>query len=1446
MSKFALVLTLSVGSVCASGALARLLALEYRPSLEARNCQTAQLLDRTEPVSTPLEIPRRPVAAVTTALPDPGGFGEGESPDPNGGPIPQSPDFFETLADGSLPEPQAIKDTILLPRAVGPIAPASGQPAGALAGRIVFTSAGHGWTAGSSSWALGRPLLLEMNEDYGNLDQMTMFATYCFNAGATVVPFRPIGFQTNEVLLDNDDAGVTFAGSWSVSTSTIFYGSAGDAPYRFATVAASETATATYVPSIPVAGFYPVYTWVRHGSDRTSQLYRIRHTGGESLVRVPHYMVGNGWVYLGTYYFNASDSAALGAVVISNLQPTPNVGTVVIADAIRFGNGMGDVDRGFGVSSYPREEECSRYWVHRALGQGQSSSLYDGSSTDTDDNVGTPPRMAREMNRETSENMFKRVYIGFHSNAGGGRGVTGLYNNDTLFTGTSTPNQVRLAQLTGLEINNDLVGIGTPPLEVGWYNRGSSVTYARSDYAFGEIRGDTLNQEMDATIIEVAFHDDASDAKLMRDPKVRDWVARASYQAVVRYMNQFDGLALNFLPEPPGNVRAIAATNGIVVSWTPPVAQAGSGTAAGYVVYRSTDGYGFGEPVAVSGVGTLSMTLTNLGADTDFFVRVAAMNAGGESLPSETVACRRASDPATKTALLVNGFDRFDRFINLRQTPSGNYKPPGHSGNSGTIDRVMARGNNAFDYVVPHAKAVSSSGLAYDSCQNEAVASGLVGLAAYPIVIWASGQESTSDETFSSLEQARVIAYLIAGGSLFVSGSDIAYDLDRASGPTAADRSFLNNWLHAHLSSDAQDNSLSYTFIPGAYSIFAGNSSADFDDGTKGIYAVRTPDVLTPDGVGTIPALSYRDGLGGAAAIQYDGSAGGGRVVLLGSPFETIVSGARRDEFMADILAFLSLPPATNLPPSILTPPENQRVVVGSNATLIVAATGTLPLHYQWRFNGVNLAGATANTLTRCAAQFVHSGNYDVVVSNVFGVVTSAPVAVLTVTLPPELQSLFVDLFDTNSLSRWTVNRPSSDTRVTFNYDYSTDGIQAAPGSGGTTRGVKFEANMSVGAAAALSISPVGQAFAGDYRLRFNLWMNANGPFPEGGTGSTQHGTAGLGTAGNRVQWTGSGSIADGYWFAVDGEGQASDTSTTSINDFCAFSGTTSLSASSGVYAAGTASDARGNLNGYYTTAFPGGQAAPVWQQTTYPLQQHGGLAAGTIGFAWREVILNKSGNAVEWFIDGVPIATIRSATFTASNICLGYWDSFASLSDNPELSFGLVDNVRVERVVTNAPPFITTHPTSATVTAGHAVSFNVAAGGTPPLAYQWQRNETNLPGATANSYTLEPAQMSATGSYSVLVSNVAGTVTSSNALLTVLPPTPLKFDRLALQPNGALSLWLSAEPGIYAIESSPTLTHWDFVASVTNLSGTFEFISALATNSPTLFYRARQQAAEP
>jgi len=90
-----------------------------------------------------------------------------------------------------------------------------------------------------------------------------------------------------------------------------------------------------------------------------------------------------------------------------------------------------------------------------------------------------------------------------------------------------------------------------------------------------------------------------------------------------------------------------------------------------------------------------------------------------------------------------------------------------------------------------------------------------------------------------------------------------------------------------------------------------------------------------------------------------------------------------------------------------------------------------------------------------------------------------------------------------------------------------------------------------------------------------------------------------------------------------------------------------------------------------------------------------------------------------------------------------------------------------------STPPFISSQPANQTNVPGATVSFAVVAGGTPPLVYQWQLDGTNLPGADGSSLILTNVQFTQAGTYAVVVSNAAGSVTSSNANLsvTVNPP---------------------------------------------------------------------------
>jgi hypothetical protein len=170
-------------------------------------------------------------------------------------------------------------------------------------------NSGHGWTHDTDftpPWRLQRGVGNLMNEDYGNLDQLNFFATDCFNAGATVVSLRPLGHQTNEVVLDNDDAGVTFAGSWSDTCR--FVRQSRRRGLSFAPLAGTGRRR-TYTPTIPLAA---ITRCTGRGMGRTAAIaLSHRHRAGNADSH-PHHMVGNGWVYLGIP-FNAGANAAVGS-----------------------------------------------------------------------------------------------------------------------------------------------------------------------------------------------------------------------------------------------------------------------------------------------------------------------------------------------------------------------------------------------------------------------------------------------------------------------------------------------------------------------------------------------------------------------------------------------------------------------------------------------------------------------------------------------------------------------------------------------------------------------------------------------------------------------------------------------------------------------------------------------------------------------------------------------------------------------------------------------------------------------------------------------------------------------------------------------------------------------------------------------------------------------------
>jgi len=140
----------------------------------------------------------------------------------------------------------------------------------------------------------------------------------------------------------------------------------------------------------------------------------------------------------------------------------------------------------------------------------------------------------------------------------------------------------------------------------------------------------------------------------------------------------------------------------------------------------------------------------------------------------------------------------------------------------------------------------------------------------------------------------------------------------------------------------------------------------------------------------------------------------------------------------------------------------------------------------------------------------------------------------------------------------------------------------------------------------------------------------------------------------------------------------------------------------------------------------------------------------------------------LQWYRNevAVPGATNLNYTFQATSETKGTYKIGASNAGGSVLSGGVLIDV-------NDQPFITAagQPTSRTVNPSQSTTFTVTASGPAPFSYQWRKNNVDIPLATAASYTIPVAAQEDEGTYSVVVTNAGGSITSLGATLTVRDP---------------------------------------------------------------------------
>ncbi|MGA2854770.1 MAG: protease pro-enzyme activation domain-containing protein, partial [Verrucomicrobiota bacterium] len=177
----------------------------------------------------------------------------------------------------------------------------------------------------------------------------------------------------------------------------------------------------------------------------------------------------------------------------------------------------------------------------------------------------------------------------------------------------------------------------------------------------------------------------------------------------------------------------------------------------------------------------------------------------------------------------------------------------------------------------------------------------------------------------------------------------------------------------------------------------------------------------------------------------------------------------------------------------------------------------------------------------------------------------------------------------------------------------------------------------------------------------------------------------------------------------------------------------------------------------------------------------------------------------------GGPAATVTvSLNSAASNLVAGIYNAtvwFTNLNDSAGQS-------RQFTLSVISPPVITQQPTDHAVLEGATATLNVAATGGLPLAYQWQDNGTNLidsgniAGSTTTNLVISNVSSNDIGTYTVIVTNIAGSATSSNALLTIIPSQPI----IIMQPaDETVVVEGTARFTVIAVGTKPLSYQWSF-----------------------------------
>jgi len=512
---------------------------------------------------------------------------------------------------------------------------------------------------------------------------------------------------------------------------------------------------------------------------------------------------------------------------------------------------------------------------------------------------------------------------------------------------------------------------------------------------------------------------------------------------------------------------------------------------------------------------------------------------------------------------------------------------------------------------------------------------------------------------------------------------------------------------------------------------------------------------------------------------------------------------------------------SSNAALTVVLAPRSQTNYAGSTAAFTAAAFGPQSLNYQWQKNGTNLveggrlSGATNSTLTIASVSDADAASYSAVVSDVYGSVTTSN-AVLTVIDPPLITAQPTNLLvlaGTNVAFGVAVTG-TAPLRYQWQFNganlfNATSAVYSIPSVG----------TNSAGYYAALVTNAAGSAASSNAALTVLLSPKSQTNY----AGSTAAFTAAaFGPQSLNYQWQKNGTNL------VQG-GRLSGT-TNSMLTIASVSDADAASYSA-VVSDGTASATTSNavltVNGYLFIA-------------SQPQSQTVGLGSN---LTFNVTVYGAPPFVFQWYFSGAPLGSPVTGTnvsfCTLTNVGTNQAGNYSVLVVN---DYGSVTSSNAVLTVKAFPPSIGLQPLSRSVMAGTSASFSLSVSGTPPFHYQWRFNGTSLLNATNAAYVIQAVGATNTGNYSVVVTNLAGSVTSSNALLTVIVPPTLALQLSAGYPLLSLEGMLSSN---FVVQYSANLagTNWINLLSQTNLpSSPYLFLDPAGDGQRARFYRAFMQ----